>query len=64
MKISQPISTEFWNWLVLVGWREVRMSKNKRRYNPAPAGTFAKLARVPAREREALYRDVLGPMTG
>lgn len=63
MKVSEPISPEFWDWLVLVGWREVRMSKNKRRYHHVPSGTFIRLAHVAAEERESIYRTMLGLTT-
>lgn len=63
MKITEPISQDFWDWLVLSGWREVRMSKNKRRYEALPADTLAKLRRSSAREREMLHSNLLGPET-
>ena len=63
MKVTESPSTEFWSWLVLSGWREVRMSKNKRKYVAAPAGAFVKLARAATHERETLYRRMLGPMS-
>jgi hypothetical protein len=48
---------------VRAGWRQVRLARKPRRYDPAPAGTFVKLAHAAARERDALYRTMLGPMT-
>ncbi len=63
MKVTEPVSSELWDWLVLVGWREVRMSRNRRKYRPVPDSAFGKLVRVAANEREALYRRMLGPMT-
>ena len=63
MKVTQPISDDFWNWLVLVGWREVRMSKNRRKYVAAPAGTLATLAKASIQDRDEKYRELLGPMT-
>jgi len=63
MKVTEPMSSEFWDWLVLSGWREVRMSKNRRKYNAVPNSAFGKLAHVAAQERDALYRRMLGPMT-
>lgn len=63
MKVTEPITDEFWNWLILSGWREVRMSKNRRKYTIVPGSAFGKLAHVAAQERDALYRQMLGPMT-
>ena len=63
MKVTEPISSEFWDWLVLSGWREVRMSKNRRKYQSVPVSAFNKLAHVAVREREATYQQMLGPLT-
>jgi hypothetical protein len=63
MKVTEPMAPEFWDWLVLAGWREVRMSRNRRKYLAAPPGAFRKLSRVASQERETLYRKMLGPMT-
>jgi len=63
MKVTEPVSAEFWDWLVLCGWREVRMSKNRRKYTPVPSSAFGKLAHISAQDRDALYRRMLGPMT-
>lgn len=63
MKVTEPVAAEFWDWLVLSGWREVRMSRNRRKYTPLPNSAFAKLARVAVHERDALYRRMLGSMT-
>lgn len=60
MKVTEPISREFWDWLVLVGWREVRMAKNRRRYKTLPADTFGRLARATPAMRDALYRELIG----
>jgi hypothetical protein len=63
MKITEPIPSEFWDWLVLAGWREVRMSRNRRKYVALPNSAFAKLSRAAGQERDALYRRMLGSMT-
>jgi hypothetical protein len=63
IKLTDPISQEFWEWMVLAGWREVRMSKNKRRYEPMPADTLRKLMRSPPQEWEAIHQDMFGPST-
>jgi hypothetical protein len=60
MKVSEPLRAEFWDWLVLSGWREVRMSKNRRKYVMAPPGAFGQLARAPSQERDILYEQLLG----
>lgn len=59
MKVTEPLSPEFWDWLVLAGWREVRMSKNRRRYETLPSDTLRKLKQCPASERELLHRRLV-----
>ena len=59
IRINEPISDEFWDWLVLSGWREVRMSKNRRKYKTMPSTAIRKLAHVTAQERDALYQRML-----
>lgn len=63
MKVTQSPTPEFWNWLVLAGWREVRMSKNRRKYSTAPTGAFAKLAKAATQEREALSEKILSQVS-
>jgi hypothetical protein len=60
MKITDPITQEFWDWLVLAGWREVRMTKNKRSYDPLPPDTLRTLLRSPRREWEAVHQQLVG----
>lgn len=55
MRVSEPMAQEFWDWLVLSGWREVRMAKNRRKYRRVPASAFGKLAHVRPQHREALW---------
>jgi hypothetical protein len=62
MKVTEPLSSEFWNWLVLSGWREVRMSRNRRKYKTIPATAFGKLAHVSSQDRDALFRRMLQVM--
>jgi hypothetical protein len=63
MKLTDPISQEFWEWLVLAGWREVRMAKNKRRYEPLPPNTLRTLLRSAREDRELLHQQLIGPQT-
>jgi hypothetical protein len=63
MKVSEPVSPDFWGWLVLSGWREVRMSRNRRKYIVLPGSAFPKLARVPAHGRDALCQRMLESAT-
>ena len=63
MKVTEPIEPEFWDWLVLSGWREVRMSRNRRKYLPLPKSAFGKLARVAVHERDALCQRMLGSLS-
>jgi len=62
MKVTEPVSAEFWDWLVLSGWREVRMARNRRKYIRIPASAFGKLARVSSREREVLWSRMFDVM--
>jgi hypothetical protein len=63
MKVTEPMQPEFWDWLVLSGWREVRLSRNRRKYIAAPPGAFRRLARAVSQDRDTLYQKMLGPMT-
>lgn len=59
IKIGEPLGPELWNWLVLAGWREVRMSRNRRRYVPLPADALRRLARCRPEERELVHQRLL-----
>ena len=58
MKISEPISPALWEWLVRLGWREVKLSTNRRQYHRAPSGTFARLASAAPEQRELIYPTI------
>ena len=63
MRISEPIPSELWDWLVLMNWRETRMANNKRRYFRLPDDTISKLAQASQMELEAIYQDIIRATT-
>jgi hypothetical protein len=63
MKVTEPVQPEFWDWLVLSGWREVRLSRNRRKYVAAPPAAFRRLSRAVSQDRDMVYKKLLGPMT-
>ncbi len=62
MRISESISTELWNWLLLAGWREVRMSRNRRHYREVPPDTLHRLVLCGHEEWESAHRELLGDL--
>ncbi|MFA7350044.1 MAG: hypothetical protein WC009_04750 [Methylotenera sp.] len=59
IKVTEPMTTELWDWLVLMGWREVDIKSNRRKITRLHDETFSKLANAKPVEREAVYRAIL-----
>jgi hypothetical protein len=59
IKLTEPITAELWDWLVLMGWREVDIQSNRRKITRLHDETFSKLANARHDEREAIYRSIL-----
>lgn len=61
MKITDAISTDLWDWFVLMGWREVSMRNNRRKMTMLPQSTYAKIANTSLAEREVVYKQQIKP---
>lgn len=50
---------DLWYFLTLLGWREVPVPRDRRRYIDLPSAAFELLVRTPAGKREVRYRQLL-----
>jgi hypothetical protein len=59
IKITDTITTEMWEWFVLMGWREISMRTNRRKLVILPQNAYAKLAKAGVAERELIYNQMM-----
>ena len=59
MLVSAPMPDDLWYFLTLLGWREVAVARDRRRYADLPSASFELLLRTPAPTREGRYRQLL-----
>lgn len=59
IKITEPMVQDLWDWLVLMGWREIDMKSNRRKVRRLGNDTFAKIAQADYSVREEAYRELL-----
>ncbi|BCM24628.1 hypothetical protein [Methyloradius palustris] len=59
MKITAPVTQELWDWLILMGWREIEIKSNRRKIRRLDDRVFSKLAQANQQDREAIYREIL-----
>ncbi len=59
MVVTTPVSDDLWYYLSLLGWREVVVRRDRRRYIDLPPASWELLARCPRPQREARYRQLL-----
>ena len=59
MLVSAPMPDDLWYFLTLLGWREVAVARDRRRYADLPSASFELLLRTPAPKREGRYRQLL-----
>ncbi len=50
---------DLWYFISLLGWREVKVARDRRRYVELPRASFEQLVRAKASQREARYRAVI-----
>lgn len=55
MRVTGNPSAEFWAWLTLIGWREIRHVRDRRNYIDLPERSFMELFRRDPQRRETLY---------
>jgi len=63
IKITDSITTEMWEWFVLMGWREISMRTNRRKLVVLPQNAYAKLAKANSAERELIYNQMMKATT-
>lgn len=59
MEVDTDLDDDLWDWLVLMGWRQVGVRLDRRRYRRAPEGACAALKRAGLGERDMLNRRIL-----
>jgi hypothetical protein len=59
IKITTPVNQELWDWLVLMGWRELDVKSNRRKIRRLDDRVFSKLVQANQQDREAIYREIL-----
>ena len=59
MLVSSPMPDDLWYFLTLLGWREVPVPRDRRRYVDLPSASFELLLRAPSSKREIRYRQLL-----
>lgn len=59
LQITQPVTRELWEWLVLSGWRNVPVAKDRRRTRDLPEETLEQLLEAPPAQRDALLARIV-----
>ena len=59
MTVTQEITPELWDWLVLSGWRNLPVKVDRRKGMRAPQSALRELARVTPQERERVHARLL-----
>lgn len=57
--VSEPISNELWDWMLLVGWRVNNFKNDRRDYIELPEGTLRQLKEAGSDNRETVHRKLL-----
>lgn len=59
MRVTQQMPRELWDWMVLSGWRNLPVVKDRRQGVELPEHTLAELLNAAPGEREALHARIL-----
>jgi len=59
MTINQPVSRDFWNWMVLSGWRNVPVQTDRRESVQLPESSLQQLLEASPQERNAVHARLL-----
>ena len=59
MQVTDPMPRELWDWMVLSGWRNVPVAKDRRQSVDLPARTLKDLIDAAPTERDALHARIL-----
>lgn len=59
MQVTHPMPRELWDWMVLSGWRNVPVTKDRRQSVDLPERTLKDLMDAAPNERDALHARIL-----
>lgn len=59
MKVTGPLSMDLWHWLTILGWREVNVKTNRRKFYRLPKDTLEQLVNANTFERELVYEALI-----
>ncbi|MGE0313938.1 MAG: hypothetical protein AB7P21_20195 [Lautropia sp.] len=59
MIVTCTPSDDLWYFISLLGWREVKVARDRRQYVDLPRASFEQLVRAKPTQREARYRAVI-----
>ncbi|HTH10458.1 MAG TPA: hypothetical protein VMA55_12890 [Acidovorax sp.] len=59
MAITQPVPRELWDWLVLSGWRNLPVKKDRRQGLTVPEGALQELIDADPQERNRAHARIL-----
>lgn len=64
VRVDVPLSQEVWQFLTLMGWREVMHKPDRRKYFDADPTAFMRFVRASANQREMAYMGMLRTVKG
>lgn len=59
MQVTQPVTRDLWDWLVLSGWRNVPVAKDRRKSRDLPEEALAQLLEARPAQRDALLARIV-----
>ena len=59
LRVDFPMDQGLWDFLTLMGWREVNMKRNRRKLHILPSSMYDAIANAPAEMREEVHRRIL-----
>ncbi|MFY3386037.1 hypothetical protein [Paracidovorax sp. MALMAid1276] len=59
MAVTEPVSRELWDWLVLSGWRNLPVKHDRRKARLAPEGALRTLLDTDPQERNRAHSRIL-----
>ncbi len=59
MQVTHPMPRELWDWMVLSGWRNLPVTKDRRQSVDLPERTLKELIDAAPNDRDALHARIL-----
>lgn len=59
MRVTNTMPRDLWEWMVLSGWRNVPVAKDRRTYVDLPENAFAQLLQAAPGDRDILHARLL-----